>query len=161
MIIINESSIQKFEQNADDKKNYNSAAAVTEFPDGTSFFTDAVLVNNGKGTVKIGAGNSSNFKGDGSYERKDKFIAKISAIVTDVKPNGMLVLEARQTILSDKESQSMVVSGLCDPKDITNANSVQSSQLANLVIRKEHSGDVKDTATKGWLPRIFDVLTGN
>ncbi|HYD00038.1 MAG TPA: flagellar basal body L-ring protein FlgH, partial [Phycisphaerales bacterium] len=86
---------------------------------------------------------------------------RISAIVTDVKPNGMLVLEARETILSDKECKSMVVSGLCDPKDITAQNTVTSSQLAHLVIKTEHAGDVKDAATKGWLPRVFEAISGN
>lgn len=160
-IIVAESSMQSFDQKFDGKETNTNSAAITDFPDIGAIYTNGVLVNNGKPTLKIGAGNGANYKGDGSYERKDRFTARISAIVTDVKPNGMLVLEGRKTILSDKESQSMVVSGLCDPKDITSDNTVTSSQLANLVIKKENGGDVKDAATKGWFPRLFDALTGN
>ena len=135
-IIVNESSLQKFDQNFDGKESSDNSVAVTDFPDMAALFSDGVLVNNGKSTFKIGAGNKANYKGDGSYERKEKFTARISAIVTDVKPNGLLVLEARKTILSDSESQSIVVSGLCDPKDVTDKGTVQSTQLANLVIKK-------------------------
>ena len=46
----------------------------------------------------------------------------------DVKPNGLILVEARESIQSDGEIKTMVLSGLCDPKDITNANTVQSSQ---------------------------------
>ncbi|MFT3684815.1 MAG: flagellar basal body L-ring protein FlgH [Phycisphaerales bacterium] len=160
-IIVNETSLAKFEQKADNKESADINAALKDLPNLMRILTDGTLENTGAVTPKIGFGNGSKYKGEGSYERTDKFTARISAIVTDVKPNGMLVLEARETILSDKESKSMVVSGICDPKDITNMNTVQSSQLANLVIRTEHAGDVKDAATKGWLPKIFDTITGN
>lgn len=160
-IIVNETSQTKFEQSADDKENADISAQLKAFIDLKALFTDLQLETNGTETAKIAAGNSSKYKGDGKYERKERMTARISAIVTDVKPNGMLVVEARETVISDKEAKSMVVSGLCDPKDVTIQNTVQSSQLANLVIKTEHSGDVKDSATKGWLPRIFDTLTGN
>jgi len=160
-IIVNESSLQKFDQKTDSKESADIDASLKALPNLNTLLTDLALRNTGAVTPKIGFGNGSTYKGQGAYERKDKFTARISAIVTDVKPNGMLVLEARETILSDKESQSLVVSGLCDPKDITTANTVTSSQLANLVIKTEHGGDVKDAATKGWLPRFFDTITGN
>jgi flagellar L-ring protein precursor FlgH len=160
-ILVNETSLAKFEQKADNKESADVNAALKDLPNLMRILTDGTLENTGTVTPKIGFGNGTKYKGEGSYERTDKFTAKISAIVTDVKPNGMLVLEARETLLSDKESKSMVVSGICDPKDITNMNTVQSSQLANLVIKTEHAGDVKDAATKGWLPRIFDTITGN
>ncbi|MDP1661245.1 MAG: flagellar basal body L-ring protein FlgH, partial [Phycisphaerales bacterium] len=160
-IIVNETSLQKFEQNNDSKESADIDASLKAMPNLHTLLTDFALRNNGAVTPKLSIGNGSTYKGQGAYERKDRFTARISALVTDVKPNGMLVLEARETILSDKESKSLVVSGLCDPKDITTTNTVTSSQLANLVIKTEHGGDVKDAATKGWLPRVFDALSGN
>lgn len=160
-IIVNETSLAKFEQKADNKESADINAALKDLPNLMRMLTDGVITNTGPVTPKVGFGNGSKYKGEGSYERTDKFTARISAIVTDVKPNGMLVLEARETILSDKEAKSMVLSGLCDPKEIKNDNTIQSSQLANLVIKTEHAGDVKDAATKGWLPKIFDTITGN
>jgi flagellar L-ring protein precursor FlgH len=102
----------------------------------------------------------SDYKGEGSGERKDRFTARISALVIDVKPNGTLVVEARETQQFDDDIKTLVVSGICDPKDVTIQGTVLSSQVANLVIRVEHQGQVKDSATKGWIPRVFDAIFG-
>jgi flagellar L-ring protein precursor FlgH len=78
--------------------------------------------------------------------------------VIDVKPNGILVLEARKTIQKNEEHQSIVLSGQCRTEDVTNANSVLSSQLAELTLISKQEGQVKDAATKGWIPRIIEAL---
>jgi flagellar basal body L-ring protein FlgH len=72
----------------------------------------------------------------------------------------MLVIEAKETMQSDQEIKTMVVAGVCDPKDITSANTVQSSQLANLIIRVDHEGQVKDTSTKGPVAEFLGKLFG-
>lgn len=159
-IIVNETNLSKFEQKGDTKESGSVDAQLKALPSLEALLQDLVVRNTGTPSVRLGATNSGTYKGQGTYERKERMTARISAVVTDVKPNGMLVLEARETVLSDRESKSMVVSGLCDPRDITNRNTVESSQLANLVIKTEHAGDVKDGATKGWGPRLFEFLSG-
>lgn len=160
-IIINEISTNKQEQSLDAKKDFNLEAELQQFPSLSALFTQSTLTNGiGASKPAVGFGNNDHFKGDGTYERKDRFTARIAAIVQDVKPNGLIFVEARETIQSDNEVKTMVLSGLCDPKDITNANTVQSSQLANLVIRVEHQGDVKRTATKSFLTRFFEDIFG-
>lgn len=158
-VIINETSIQKYEQSLDAKKKYDLLSELKAFPDIQKLLEEATLAP-GIGTIKpkVQTTSDSKFKGDATYERKDRFTARISAIVLDVKPNGQLVLEARETITSDEESKTMVLSGVCDPRDVTNTNTVQSSQLANLAIHVEHTGQLKDSATKGLIPRLFEAL---
>ncbi|MBL8990307.1 MAG: flagellar basal body L-ring protein FlgH [Phycisphaerae bacterium] len=158
-IIINETSIQKYEQSLDAKKKYDLLAELKYFPSIQKLLEDATLTE-GIGTVKpkVGLTTDGKFKGDGTYERKDRFTARISALVVDVKPNGLLVIEAKESISSDEETKTMVLAGICDPKDVTTTNTVQSSQLANLNIHVEHSGQIKDASTKGLIPRLFETL---
>ncbi|MCW5765517.1 MAG: flagellar basal body L-ring protein FlgH [Phycisphaeraceae bacterium] len=158
-IIINETSIQKYEQSLDAKKKYDLLGELKYFPSIQKLLEEATLTE-GIGTVKpkVGLTADGKFKGDGTYERKDRFTARISALVVDVKPNGLLVVEAKESISSDEETKTMVLAGICDPKDVTNTNTVQSSQLANLNIHVEHSGQIKDSATKGLIPRLFETL---
>lgn len=160
-IIINEISNTKNEQTLDAKKDLTFNSQLQQFPSLQDLILYSTLTN-GIGNTQPSAAykGKDQFKGTGTYERKDRFTARIAAIVQDVKPNGLIFIEARQTIQSDGEVKVMVLSGMCDPKDITNANTVQSSQLANLVIRVEHQGDVKDTATKSWITRFFEDLFG-
>jgi flagellar L-ring protein precursor FlgH len=158
-IIVNESSLSRFDGKLDTKKQYNLAAELRQFPSLTALLAQLELRNGIGGTTpRVGIGSTGDFKSTGAYERQDRLNARLSALVIDVKPNGMLVLEARESIQSDNEIKTMVISGLCDPKDITRSNTVQSSQLANLVIRIRHEGQVNDATTKGVIPRVLEKI---
>lgn len=158
-VIVNESSVQKIAQKYDNKKDYDFAAELKQFPSMEALITELAL-RNGIGTPapSMGIGSKNKFKGDGKMDRSDQVTARVSATVIDVKPNGTLVLEATESIQSGREISRMVLSGVCRGEDITRNNTIQSSQLANLDIRIEHEGDVKDTAEKGLIPRIFETL---
>jgi flagellar L-ring protein precursor FlgH len=156
-VIINETSIQKHEQSLETEKKNDLTARLSGLPSvrnllqaqlkpGDSTLLDATL----SGNVK--------FEGDGTYERKDNFTTRIAAVVLDVKPNGTLVLEARTSVMNNGQNYCIVVAGLCRPEDITANNTVQSSQLADLVIRVENEGEVNDAGKKGWLSRFFDAV---
>jgi flagellar L-ring protein precursor FlgH len=99
-----------------------------------------------------------NFSGEGDYERKDRFSARITATVLEVKPNGTLVLEASKRIAKDTEIQTIVLSGVVREEDITRQNSVLSSQMANLNISSHHEGQVRDAAKKGIITEVLDAL---
>jgi flagellar L-ring protein FlgH len=158
-IIINKSSLQKFEQTTDLKKNQTLNAQLTRFPSIKSLIEDATL-EEGLGSVKPGVGfsNTSNHKGEGKFNRRDQITARVSASVIDVKPNGNLVLEARETVQTDRETSTLVITGTCRSDDITRSNTVLSAQLANMTLRIEHEGDVKDASDKGFIPRMFDAI---
>lgn len=157
-LIINQSSLSTSKQRLDANKKSDFTAALSQFPSLAKLFGD-LEIRGGIGTpVRLGINSDDKFKGDGTYERSDKMTARISGLVMDVKPNGLLLIEASETIQQDEERKTMVISGLCDPKDISNGNTVQSSQLANLTIRVEHAGQIKDTATKGVITRAVEFL---
>lgn len=158
-VIVNESSVQKFDQKSDLKKDYSLSGELKKFPSLAALITDLELREGIGGTSpQLGLTGKNDFKGEGKYDRKDQVTARITATVIDVKPNGNLVLEARESIQSNKEVSTMVLAGTCRSEDITKNNSVQSSQLAGLTIRIENSGDVKDTSEKGLIPRVLEAV---
>ena len=158
-LIINESSLASSTQKASNNKKFEWASELSQFPSIAGLLAQLELRNGiGSPTPKIGIKNDDKFTADGKYERSDRFTARISGLVVDVKPNGHLVIEAKESIQNDGEIKTMVIAGVIDPKDITKANTVQSSQLANLVIKVENSGQVKDSTTKGLIPRIFETI---
>jgi len=101
---------------------------------------------------------NNEFKGDGQYERKDDLTARVTAEIIEILPNGNLVLEARTTILTDKEEQIITVTGTCRPDDITPANSVLSNQLHDLRIEKQHKGELKQTNQRGFIGKVLDAI---
>ncbi|MCG3127634.1 MAG: Flagellar L-ring protein [Phycisphaerae bacterium] len=98
------------------------------------------------------------YDGTGKVNRADTLITRITARVLDVRPNGNLVLEARKEIEPDEEGQIMVLTGECRARDVTAQNTVLSTQVADLVIRIEHTGAARDATRRGWLMRAFDFL---
>lgn len=157
-IIIAESSSQSSQQKLDAKKDASLKAAVNKFPD-LAMFLEGNLTNVGTGAIaSADVSGAGKFKGDGKFERTDKFQDKIQATVIDVKPNGVLVVEARKTVGQDKEIRTLVLSGECRREDVTDNNTVLSSQLAELTILAHAEGDTKDSATKGFLTKIVEGI---
>ena len=158
-VIVNRSSVEKFEQSLDTSKDYDLMAELREFPSVRHLLE--LQLRNGDTTglpVGVDVGASNEFKGDGEYERKDQITTRLSAIVIDVKPNGTLVLEARDSQQSGEEVKTMVLSGICRSEDITQNNTIQSSQLANFVMKIEHEGQVKKAGEKGFIPKILEAI---
>lgn len=157
-IIIDENSQQQSKQTLDTKKDTSLTAALTKFPN-LAKLIEAELATGASSPIVEAAANSKNdFKGEGSYQRTDSFRARITAKVIDVKPNGVLVLEARKVVQKDDELQTIVLSGSCRSEDVTTANSVLSSQLADLTVLSRNEGDVRDAAEKGVLTRVLDAI---
>lgn len=158
-IIVNESSVQKFSQKSDLKKDYDLSAELKKFPSLAALITDLELREGiGSPTPQLGVSSKNKFKGEGKLDRTDQVTAKLTAVVVDVKPNGNLVLEARESIQSDREIKTMVLAGTCRAQDITRNNTIQSSQLAGLTIKIEQEGDVKDASEKGLIPRVLESI---
>lgn len=156
-IIISESSTSTSKQKLDTKKDASLNATLKQFPD-LAALLDGRLESGSGNLTAVDATAGGKFKGDGTYERSDRYNDRITATVLDVKPNGVLVVEARRTIVKDKESQTVLLTGEVRREDVTENNTVQSSQLAELTVVVQNEGDVKDTASKGWLTQIFEAV---
>ena len=85
-IIIAENSSQSSEQKLDAKKDAALKAAVNKFPD-IALLLQANLTNTSASTPigSVDLTGSKNFKGDGKFERYDRFTDRITAKVIDVK----------------------------------------------------------------------------
>ncbi len=161
-IIVNQSSKMEHNQKDDFKKTYTNQADLAAFPDLAKFLEFRLesgrLGGQDGGLPSLDLTAKNNFKGDSKLGREDRITARITAEVIEVKPNGNLLIEARSTQITDREEQTMILSGLCRGEDVSLQNTVQSTQLSNLHLETQHKGDVKDTATKGLIPRILETL---
>jgi len=99
------------------------------------------------------------FKGEGTVDRSDKFSARITAEVLDVKPNGTLVLQARKRIKTDEEEQIFTLTGTCRAEDITADNTILSTALHDQELVKNHKGIVRNASRKGWGGKLLDALS--
>jgi len=159
-IIISERSKTERNQKLDAKKDYNIDAKVSAWVDLMQLLETRVVPDGKTGSKLPGVGVDfqSDFKGDGKYTREDKLTDRIQAKVVEVKPNGTLLIEARRSVVTDLEVQEVVLSGMCRSEDVTEANSIQSNQLYDLMLNVQNKGDVKKANEKGLIPRVLDSL---
>lgn len=157
-IIIDENSSTTSSQSLDTKKDSSSSANIDAFVNLMQLLELRLEQGRINNTKLIDLETAREFKGEGDYERKDKFTARISAKVLEVKPNGTLVLEARKSIARDNEVSLLVLSGYAREEDITQQNTILSSQLADLKIDLQNEGDIKEASEKGLITRVLDSV---
>jgi len=98
------------------------------------------------------------YKGEGKVGRQDTFTTRITATILDVKPNGVLVVEARKRIKIDEDEQIISLTGACRSDDVTADNTILSTQLADAEITAQHTGPARDAARRGWAARLWDLV---
>ena len=56
------------------------------------------------------------------------------------------------------ERQYMVLRGIVRPEDISSANTVPSTSIANATVEVITEGSLTDTQKKGWLTKLYELL---
>ncbi len=107
---------------------------------------------------EIKATGDHDFKGSAKVDRTDTLTASVAATVIDVKPNGTLLIQATKSLKTDEEEQTLVLTGTCRVEDVTADNTILSTQIASLDLKKTHKGAIRDTTERGWIPRLLDTL---
>ncbi|HEX3357957.1 MAG TPA: flagellar basal body L-ring protein FlgH [Tepidisphaeraceae bacterium] len=156
-IIVSEESQYKSEGDADLKREADLDAKIEQF---IKFSLNNASLQNaiGQEIPEIKMDATRNSKNTATVDRSDSLTLRVQAEVIDVKPNNTLVVQARATITTDDEVQSMVLSGTCRAEDITPDNTVLSTQLFDKNVTKMHKGMVRDTTKRGVVWRLLDVL---
>jgi len=156
-IIVREESQSQTKGTTDLKKNADLDAKVDSFVkfNPAAF---AIMGQTFKNPPEIKMEGNRDYKGDGSVDRTDTITARIEAEVLDVKPNGTLVIQARKHIKTDDEEQTIVLTGICRVQDVDADNSVVSTNLHDLELKKETKGAVRDTNKRGLIPSLLDFI---
>ena len=134
-------------------KNSNAAASVTrlfgaetKFPGWLDPTSLAALATN------------TGFTGSGSTARNGSLTAVMTARVTEVLPNGDLVLEGIRQVDINGDEQFIVLSGIVRPADIGPGNVVASTAVGQMQIRYFGKGLMKDNLKPGWLVRMINKV---
>lgn len=105
--------------------------------------------------ANVSASGDSSFEGKGSSAQNNSFISTITTTVTEVLPNGNLVVSGEKLVQINQGEEYIRFAGTVRPESVGADNTVLSSQVANARIEYRGSGSIDDNQRMGWLQRAF------
>ncbi|MBP7066170.1 flagellar basal body L-ring protein FlgH [Ferrovibrio sp.] len=109
-------------------------------------------------SAAIGMTSSSQVQGRGQVDRQEQITVRVAGIVSQVLPNGNLVVQGRQEIRVNNEIRELIVQGIVRPEDITATNTVNHTQMAEARIAYGGRGQLSNMQQARYGQQLYDVL---
>jgi flagellar L-ring protein precursor FlgH len=106
----------------------------------------------------ISASSTNTNNGSGEIKRNETVTLRLAGVITQVLPNGNLVVAARQEVRVNSELRQLIVSGVVRPQDIASDNTVMHDRMAEARIAYGGKGQLTDLQTARWGQQVIDIL---
>ncbi len=106
----------------------------------------------------VSASSSNNTAGTGTIKRAETVTLRLAGEVTQVLPNGNLVVAARQEVRVNNELRELQVGGVVRPQDIASDNTVTHDRMAEARIAYGGRGTLTDVQQPRYGQQVLDVL---
>jgi flagellar L-ring protein precursor FlgH len=97
-------------------------------------------------------------QGQGMIDRKEKIQLAIAAVVTDVLPNGNLIISGSQEVRLNYELRLLTVAGIVRPQDISKENTISYDKIAEARISYGGRGRLMEVQQPAIIQQIYDRL---
>lgn len=106
------------------------------------------------GTSLSGTSSASE-TGKTSNANTSTFSSSITVTVIDVYPNGNLLVSGEKQMKINSEHEFIRLSGVVNPRDIKQGNTVESTRMADARIEQINQGRSRAYNETGWLQKVF------
>jgi flagellar L-ring protein precursor FlgH len=155
-ILVQETSTASKDNSTKTSKKSSVDAAINTF-----FYSPAAstLLTKGGRLPAMQFQGKQDFDGGGQINNSERITTRLAVRVTDVLPNGALLIEGRRETSFSGEKQQVVLRGMVRSEDVTANNTVFSYNIADATIQFVSKGTISDNQRKGWFLRIWEKLT--
>ena len=116
------------------------------------------VLNSALPTKLFTAESTASSDGKGSVNRQEALTTNVAAVVTQVLPNGNLVVEGKQEIRVNFEVRELIVAGVVRPEDIESDNTIESTKIAQARIAYGGRGQITDVQQPRYGQQVMDIL---
>lgn len=102
--------------------------------------------------------SSNRSTGNGSIERTHSATATLACLVTEVLPNGNLVIEGTRDVRTSDEVLQLMLVGVVRPQDVNSDNEISSRLVANAEISVKGKGIISRTQKPGIITQILQTV---
>jgi flagellar L-ring protein FlgH len=135
--------------------------STTEDSEITNFLGANTLANPSKsvlpGSLLTSNGNTQ-MNGNGTINRQDQLVTNVAAVVTQVLPNGNMVIEGKQEIRLNSEMRELLVAGVARPEDIESDNTIELPKIAEARVAYGGKGTLTNIQTAPWGQQVTNVV---
>ncbi|GAB2175264.1 flagellar basal body L-ring protein FlgH [Dongia sp. agr-C8] len=140
-------------QNRDGSNNAQASALLGYEKYANQVFTDAT-----DPADLINTDSTTDQSGKGTVDRAEAVNLRVAAVITQVLPNGNMVLNATQQVRVNYELRELNVKGIIRPTDISTANEVNYDQIAEARIAYGGKGTLSDVQQPRYGQQVYDIL---
>ncbi|HAD08102.1 MAG TPA: flagellar basal body L-ring protein FlgH [Porticoccaceae bacterium] len=146
VILVEQTDAEQSSKTEIDKENSNSMANPTLFGKQRTF---------GSNSFGLDVDSAHEFEGEGESNQSNKLSGSIAVTVANVLPNGNLVVQGEKWIQINQGNEFIRLKGIVRPVDVSSANTVLSTQIADAKISYGGTGALNEANVVGWLARFF------
>jgi flagellar L-ring protein precursor FlgH len=121
-------------------------------------YADDIFTKGADPTNLIDTGSTTDQSGKGTVDRSEAVNLRVAAVVSQVLPNGNMVVNATQQVRVNYELRELNVQGIIRPQDISTANEVNYDQIAEARIAYGGKGTLSDVQQPRYGQQVYDIL---
>lgn len=109
-------------------------------------------------TSLIEGGAESSYTGEGTIDREEKIEVQLAALISQILPNGNMVIFGRQEVVVNFEKRLLQIDGVIRPEDISVQNTISYEKIAEARITYGGEGDLTDVQQPRYGQQLYDII---